>query len=465
MEMVNFKTYLDETLLPYFFCPGCGHGTISNALNAALVKLQLDPRKVVIVTDIGCSGLTDKYFVANAFHGLHGRSVTYATGLKLANPDLKVIVLMGDGGCGIGGHHLINAARRNIGVTVLVFNNLNYGMTGGEHSVSTPPGGITSSTPGGALEQPMDICGTVAVNGASFVARTTSFDKTLPDLVAAAIQNEGFSLVDIWELCTAYYVPNNRFSKGALENTMQALNFSTGVLCQASRPEYSRAYREATAAERGKPALPLRPVQAKYASSLQRRMACVLAGAAGKKVNSAAALFCRGAVLAGLWATQRNDYPVTVKSGHSISEVILAPQEIGFTGIEKPDLMVVLFKEGLSKVKAQLAAMSEADTLLISKDLLPVETRARIVALDFAGATPTPGPSPLRGEGSEAPSPNKWSSKKEYWTVMALAAALHRLEIYPLEAFKEALAGRAEFAQENLAAAEAGVALVEDGVG
>jgi pyruvate/2-oxoacid:ferredoxin oxidoreductase beta subunit len=150
---------------------------ITSHLNAALVKLQLDPHKVVVVTDIGCSGLADKYFTTNAFHGLHGRSVTYATGIKLADPELKVIVLMGDGGCGIGGHHLINAARRNIGVSVVVFNNFNYGMTGGEHSVTTPFGGLTSSTPLGQLEQPMDICQTVAVNGASFVARTTSFDK------------------------------------------------------------------------------------------------------------------------------------------------------------------------------------------------------------------------------------------------------------------------------------------------
>ena len=79
------KTYLDETLLPYFFCPGCGHGMITNQLNAALVRLQLDPHEVVIVTDIGCSGLTDKYFTTNAFHGLHGRSVTYATGIKLVD--------------------------------------------------------------------------------------------------------------------------------------------------------------------------------------------------------------------------------------------------------------------------------------------------------------------------------------------------------------------------------------------
>jgi len=187
MNEQMMQTYLDESLLPYFFCPGCGHGVITDHLNAALIKLQLDPHKVVIVTDIGCSGLTDKYFTTNAFHGLHGRSVTYATGIKLANPDLKVIVLMGDGGCGIGGHHLINAARRNIGVTVIVFNNFNYGMTGGEHSVTTPPGGLTSSTPYGTLEQPMDICQTVAVNGATFVARTTVFDKTIPDLLAKAI--------------------------------------------------------------------------------------------------------------------------------------------------------------------------------------------------------------------------------------------------------------------------------------
>ena len=139
-----------------------GAARVLVALTAVVVFLELFLRRidveVVIVTDIGCSGLADKYFRTNAFHGLHGRSVTYATGIKLANPELKVIVLMGDGGCGIGGHHLINAARRNIGVTVVVFNNFNYGMTGGEHSVTTPEGGVTSSTPFGQLEHPMDIC-------------------------------------------------------------------------------------------------------------------------------------------------------------------------------------------------------------------------------------------------------------------------------------------------------------------
>src|SRR5512136_670324 len=135
-----------RSAVPYPFCPGCGHGLILDQLNAALVKLQLDPRRTVIVSDIGCVGLADPCFITNTFHGLHGRSVAYASGIKLANPELAVIVLIGDGGCGIGGTHLVNAARRNIGVTTLVFNNLNFGMTGGEHSVTTPQGSLTATT-------------------------------------------------------------------------------------------------------------------------------------------------------------------------------------------------------------------------------------------------------------------------------------------------------------------------------
>ena len=172
--ITSLSTYRNDT--PYPFCPGCGHHAILEHLNAALVSQQLDPRQVVLVSDIGCSGLSDQYFATSAFHGLHGRSITYATGIKLARPDLSVIVIMGDGSTGIGGAHLLNAARRNIGLTVLVFNNFNFGMTGGQHSTTTPAGAITATTPGGNLERPLDICATVAVNGAGFVWRGTSFD-------------------------------------------------------------------------------------------------------------------------------------------------------------------------------------------------------------------------------------------------------------------------------------------------
>ena len=176
--------------------------------------------------------------------------------------------------------------------------------------------------------------------------------KDCPICLSIAIQNEGFSLVDIWELCTAYYVPNNRFNKSALDNTLAELNFETGLLHQVERPEYSCAYRASVAAEKGKTTVPVRGVVPKYCSSLNRRLECVIAGAAGKKINSAASLFCRGAVLAGLYATQRNDYPVTVQYGHSVSEVILSPQEIGYTEIVQPQIMIALFKEGLGEGKS-----------------------------------------------------------------------------------------------------------------
>jgi 2-oxoglutarate ferredoxin oxidoreductase subunit beta len=438
MTIPAINSYLDESLLPYFFCPGCGHGMITDRLNATLVKLQLDPHKVVVVTDIGCSGLADKYFSTNAFHGLHGRSVTYATGIKLANPELKVIVLMGDGGCGIGGHHLINAARRNIGVTVVVFNNFNYGMTGGEHSVTTPLGGLTSSTPYGQLEHPMDICQTVAVNGASFVARTTAFDKGLPDLLAEAIQNDGFSLVDIWELCTAYYVPNNTFSRSQLEATLDALKFQTGIVHQAPRAEYTQAYRHSIAAEAGKPAMQPHPVETRYSNALHSPIRIVIAGAAGKKINSAAGLFCRAAVLSGLWASQRNEYPVTVKSGHSISEVIVSPERIGYAGIDKPDVMLLLFKEGLASVRPLLEAMAQEDTLYVNSDLLPITTKARLVPFDFK-----------RG--------GEFSARKEYWAVISLVYMLKESAIFPVEAFSDAASARSEFAEKNLKAIQLGL--------
>jgi pyruvate/2-oxoacid:ferredoxin oxidoreductase beta subunit/Pyruvate/2-oxoacid:ferredoxin oxidoreductase gamma subunit len=437
MSSQPVATYLDETLLPYFFCPGCGHGMITDHLNAALVKLQLELHRVVIVTDIGCSGLVDKYFATNTMHGLHGRSVTYATGIKLANPELRVIVLMGDGGCGIGGHHLINAARRNIGVTVVVFNNFNYGMTGGEHSVTTPFGGKTSSTPFGQLEQPMDICQTVAVNGASFVARTTSFEKSLPELLARAIQNDGFSLVDVWELCTAYYVPNNRFNKSMLENMLISLNFPTGIIHQAARPEFSRAYRQSVADEAGKTPMPPRRIQPKYEGKLDSRLGIVIAGAAGKKINSAASVFCRGAVLSGLYATQRNDYPVTVKAGHSISEVILSPKEIGYTGINKPEVMLLLFKEGLTAVETQLASMTQNDLLFVNNDLMPIQCKAKTIPINFKQT-------------------GRWMNRKEFWVMIALARLLRDLRIYPLEAFRDSVNERSEFAEDNLAAIEVG---------
>ena len=436
--MVKRTSYLDEGMLPYPFCPGCGHSLILNRLNEALIQLQVDPEDIVIVSDIGCVGLSDKYFITNTFHGLHGRSVTYATGIKLANPELKVIVVMGDGGCGIGGHHLINAARRNIGVTVLVFNNFNYGMTGGEHSATTPTGANTPTTRYGNLERPMDICGTVAINGATFVARTTAFDKNLTAMMTEAIQHDGFSLIDIWELCTAYYVPHNRFSKRLLEETLSTSGFSSGIIQKVTRPEFSQAYHDQMRDQLGLLPLTEKPIKPKYSNKVGKKMNWIVAGAAGKKIGFATSAFCRGAVLSGLWATQRNDYKITVKSGYSLSEVIISPQDIQCTTITKADFLVVLFPEGLKKVFPHIHKLTENDILYINNSLLPIETRAKIVGMDF----------------------RKTGKKKEFWAVMALAEILRNTNIYPLEAFIEAVSQRDEFSEKNLEAIETGKGLL-----
>jgi pyruvate/2-oxoacid:ferredoxin oxidoreductase beta subunit len=406
-------TYRNET--PYPFCPGCGHGLILDQLNQALVKLGVDPAKVVLVSDIGCSGLSDQYFGTSAFHGLHGRSVTYASGIKLARPDLKVVVIMGDGGTGIGGTHLLNAARRNLGLTVLVFNNLNFGMTGGQHSTTTPAGAITATTRGGNLERPLDVCASVAVNGAGYVYRGTSWDKDLADRIAEAIAGETFALFDIWELCTAYYVPNNHSSRKDLLATLDGLGFATGILAHRQAPEYAAAYRAVHREERGLPVLPPRPLEAAFQARLDRPFRLVLAGSAGGRVRTSARLLAQAAVLSGLWAAQRDDYPITVKTGHSLSELILSPEEILDTNVTKPDALLLLTAEGAKKCGRYLAAMEPTDRVFALPDLTYARTAAQVTVID-------PGP-----------------AGKDSLALTAATTVLEHLGLFPVQALEAAI--------------------------
>lgn len=444
ISFVNPRTsYRNPDTHKYPFCPGCGHTLVLDALNAALVKLQLDPHNVVMVTDIGCVGLSDQYFETHALHGLHGRSVAYAAGVKLANPDLHVIVLMGDGGCGIGGHHLINAARRNIGVTVLVFNNFNFGMTGGQHSSTSPHGAYTSTTRGGNLERPLDIGATVAVNGAAYVWRGTAFDRELPDQIATAITTDGFSLLDIWELCTAYFVPNNDFSRKELLKLFdecaapRRAQFPPGILQQREYPELAREYRRVNAAQLGRVPFPAKPIPQTFASTVTQPVRIVLAGAAGAKIKSTATLLAQAAMRCGLWCIQRDDYPVTVSSGHSVSEIIVSPSEIFYTGISKPDVLMILAPEGLNQVKSQLAAMDETQHVYVIPELAAqIETRAQKIIFggDLAHAN------------------------RKTFALSAVSALLHDTALLPLDALRETIgaSGNAQRAAESLRALEWG---------
>jgi pyruvate/2-oxoacid:ferredoxin oxidoreductase beta subunit/Pyruvate/2-oxoacid:ferredoxin oxidoreductase gamma subunit len=440
MTINQYDTYLTDAMGALPFCPGCGHHTIVKSLDKALVKLQKDPKDVVIVTDIGCIGLSDIYFKTNAFHGLHGRSVTYGCGLKLARPELTVIVIQGDGGCGIGGTHFLNVARRNIGITLIIANNFNYGMTGGQHSVTTPAAGITSTTPWGNVEGPMDLCGTISAAGASWVYRATAFDKDLSDVIAQAIEQPGFAMLDIWELCVAYYSPYNQFKKNDLFNLLKQYDLKTGLLVDKPRPEYSVQYKTAIEKQKGKIKID-REIEAKYSHSVEKQTGIVIAGAAGQKIKSTATLFSKAAMLSGLEVTQKDDYPITVMTGHSIAEIILSPHNIDYTGIEFPDYFVIISEEGAIRVKRKIESLPPTCTVLVDEDIQLPETKAKIMRFPYHQVSKNVG--------------------KLTTGTVALASLLRHSGLFPVEAFKESISTfqKPAIAETNFKAIEAGALL------
>lgn len=200
--------YLREEIMPHKFCVGCGCGTVLNVFTNAIDDLGLDPKKMVCVSGIGCSSwIPSPYFKADTLHTTHGRPIAFATGVKIMRPDLTVIVIAGDGDiAGIGGNHLIHAARRNIDLTVFMVNNMIYGMTGGQVAPTTPIGVKTTTTPYRNVEPPFRVADLVTTAGASYVARWTTYHVLpLKKSMQAAIEKKGFSFIEIISQCPDYY--------------------------------------------------------------------------------------------------------------------------------------------------------------------------------------------------------------------------------------------------------------------
>lgn len=210
--------YLRENRLPHIWCPGCGHGTIMGAVVRAIARLHLDKNKVVIVSGIGCSSRAPGYMDFDTLHTTHGRALAFATGIKHARPDLKVIVMTGDGDAtAIGGNHFIHTARRNIGITTIVMNNNIYGMTSGQVSPMTPKGSLGTTAPYGNIDRSFDLVQLAAAAGATYVGRATTYHvPLLIDLIEHALQNDGFSVVEAMTPCPTYYGRKNKLG-GAVE--------------------------------------------------------------------------------------------------------------------------------------------------------------------------------------------------------------------------------------------------------
>lgn len=223
-EIVGKYYRLDK--LPHIWCPGCGHGIIMNQIVKAIDKLGYNKDEVCVVSGIGCSSRAPGYMDFNTLHTTHGRALAFATGVKLANPDLKVIVITGDGDASaIGGNHLIHACRRNIDITTIVFNNNIYGMTGGQYSPTTPTNEFGTTAPHGNIDKPFDIVDLAGAAGATYTARGTVYHANqLTKLIEKALDHNGFSLVEAISLCPTYYGRKNR--KGSIVDMMNYLKDS-----------------------------------------------------------------------------------------------------------------------------------------------------------------------------------------------------------------------------------------------
>lgn len=208
---MSYLDYLRTDRFPHFWCRGCGNGVVMGAIARAFDELRLPLEKTVVVTGIGCWGKADDYFCTNCFHGTHGRALAFATGIKLANPELHVVVLMGDGdGVTIGGNHFIHAARRNVDLTAILVNNFNYGMTGGQYSGTTPEHRVTTTSRYGHVEEGFDVCALAQAAGARFVARASTDNVLqLKGLILQGIQKQGFACIEAISPCPTHFGRNN----------------------------------------------------------------------------------------------------------------------------------------------------------------------------------------------------------------------------------------------------------------
>ncbi|MGI5853038.1 MAG: 2-oxoacid:ferredoxin oxidoreductase subunit beta [Bacillota bacterium] len=270
MASQHAKDYLRNAMMPHIWCPGCGHGIILGAILRAIDKAGLDQDKTVIVSGIGCSSRASGYMDFDTLHTTHGRALAFATGIKMAKPELNVIVIMGDGDCSaIGGNHFIHACRRNIDLTAIVFNNSIYGMTSGQYSPLTPRGSFATTAPYGTIEREFDLCDLAIAAGATYVGRGTTYHaQLLSDLIVKGLANKGFSLIEGVSQCPTYFGRKNKkggpvdMIKWQQEHAVNAVaaakmtkeqlegKFIVGELHNSPAPEYIAEYDKIIAARR-----------------------------------------------------------------------------------------------------------------------------------------------------------------------------------------------------------------------
>ena len=209
---MSASEWFREDRLPHIYCTGCGNGTVINCTLAAVEEMGWKRNETVFVSGIGCSSRAPGYILTDSLHTTHGRALAFATGVKMAKPDLNVVVFTGDGDlAAIGGNHFIHACRRNVDMTVVCMNNQIYGMTGGQGSPTTPLGAFSTTTPYGASEPAFDLAELAVAAGANYVARWTSYHvKELTKAVITGMQTPGLAFIEVRTQCPTNYGRHNK---------------------------------------------------------------------------------------------------------------------------------------------------------------------------------------------------------------------------------------------------------------
>lgn len=474
-------SYLRVNKLPTIWCAGCGNGIVINAMIRALERTGIPREKVVVVSGIGCSGRASGYINLCGFQPTHGRALPFATGVKLANPDLTVVVLMGDGDClSIGGNHFLHAARRNIDLCAIVFNNSNYGMTGGQYAPTTPKERLTTTTPYGNAERQIDISELARVAGATYVARSTAYHATqLSAYIEKALLHKGFSVVEAVCHCPTQYGRMNRLGSAAemlkwqrdsavplkTASSMSAEELRgkvvTGELVVpeegATEEDYVTAYKRVMARARQRLGEELRKEEALEAASSRESAETAasgkgcwelrLSGSGGQGLMLAGQILAEAAgAVCSKHVVQTRSYGPEARGGASRSEVVISDEAIDFPEVTAPDVVLAMTQEACDKYHAD---MKPGGVLIVDpkfvRDLSGIQPDVRVVQMPLTEIA--------EKETGRAISAN----------MVALGAIVGVTGVVPPSAMKKALLERVPKGTEamNVRAFEAGLSWVE----
>jgi 2-oxoglutarate ferredoxin oxidoreductase subunit beta len=366
--------YLRGDQLPHTMCPGCGGGTVLNTFAKAVDEMDdLSVEDLLLVSGIGCSAwIPSPNFEADTLHTTHGRAVAFATGAKAGNPDRETVVLSGDGDlAGIGGNHLLHAARRNVDVTVVLVNNFTYGMTGGQVAPTTPHGSTTTTSPYGNPEDAIDISAVAKEAGAAFVARgATSRPHQLVETLKAGIEKEGFSLIEVYSQCPTVYGRRNELRSAPemlewMEEQIDAGEFEVGTLVDRDREEYVASMDDIAETARAEHD----PEDRQGAGRTGEDYMLRIAGEGGQGVVVAGTILGEGAALDGRNVFKTEEYGSRARGGVAHSDLIVADDEIHEAKVPEgdADVLVALTDEALADHRDVLA---EDGVLFVDADLV-----------------------------------------------------------------------------------------------